>query len=150
MRDGITRLYNVWRKIFDRLNNTKNVSYKYYGGKGISICNEWLDFKVFKAWANENGYADNLFLDRIDSSKDYEPGNCRFVTRTVNNRRKSDVKLSLEKANIIRNMRKSGKTYTEIASLFSIDQSMVSLICKNKNWKNDEVTGRDSEVTGEG
>lgn len=146
MRDGKTRLYNVWRKIFDRINNKNSISYKYYGGKGITICKEWLDFKVFKSWALSNGYADDLFIDRIDSNKNYDHFNCRFVTRSTNNRRKSDIKLTLEKANRIRDMRKSGKTYSEIAAIFFIDRSMVGLICRNKNWKNEntnEVTGND-------
>lgn len=57
-----------------------------YGGRGISICEEWLaDFKNFYDWSMANGYADNLTIDRIDNSRNYGPDNCRWVTRLVQN-----------------------------------------------------------------
>lgn len=55
--------------------------YKYYGGKGIEICEDWKnDFLKFYNWAMQNGYSDSLTIDRIDSDKNYEPSNCRWVT----------------------------------------------------------------------
>lgn len=60
--------------------------YEDYGGRGILICEEWLaDFKNFYDWSMLNGYADNLTIDRIDNSQNYEPDNCRWVTRLVQN-----------------------------------------------------------------
>jgi hypothetical protein len=62
--------------------NPKSKVYKYYGGKGIKICDEWLkDFSSFYVWAAENGYKENLTLDRIDNDGNYCPENCRWVSQ---------------------------------------------------------------------
>ena len=61
--------------------NPNNISYKYYGLKGIKVCSEWLDdFMNFYNWATENGYRDNLTIDRINADDDYKPSNCRWAT----------------------------------------------------------------------
>lgn len=75
-----TRLYGIWSSMLQRCNNPKAISYKYYGGKGITVCDEWKDASAFLKWAMSNGYSDNLTLDRIDSSKNYCPENCRWIT----------------------------------------------------------------------
>lgn len=85
-------IYRVWEGLRTRCNNPKCDSYPYYGGRGISVCDEWQDgFAVFRDWAIKNGYQEGLQIDRIDNNGNYEPGNCRFVTRSVNmnNRRVS-------------------------------------------------------------
>lgn len=74
------RLYVIWCDMKSRCNNPNNVSYKYYGGKGISICKEWEeDYSVFRDWAYNNGYNDELTIDRIDSDNDYYPENCQWL-----------------------------------------------------------------------
>lgn len=63
-------------------------SWKYYGGKGVKICEEWLkNPKSFEEWSLSNGYGDELTIDRIDSDKDYSPDNCRWITLAENSRR---------------------------------------------------------------
>jgi hypothetical protein len=82
-----TRLYNIWKGMKKRCNNSNEPCYKYYGGKGIKVCDEWqVNFIAFRDWALNNGYADNLTIDRIDSDKNYEPSNCRWVTQAENAR----------------------------------------------------------------
>lgn len=85
-----TRIYRVWQNIKSRCNNKNACGYKYYGGRGIVICDEWEEsFINFLNWSNKNGYKDTLELDRKDNNKGYNPGNCRFVTRIENSRNKS-------------------------------------------------------------
>ena len=76
-----TRFYKRWRAMIDRCNNPKTNAYKYYGAKGIRVCDEWSSFKPFHDWAISNGYKDGLSLDRIDTNGNYEPRNCRWVTQ---------------------------------------------------------------------
>jgi hypothetical protein len=81
-----TRLYNIHRKIKSRCNSKTNDKYEYYGARGINICKEWNNFSVFKKWALNNGYKDNLTIDREDNNGNYEPSNCRWVDRTIQSR----------------------------------------------------------------
>lgn len=78
-----TRLYKIWGNMKQRCYNPNASKYYLYGGSGVKVCNEWLDFMNFYEWSLANGYTDNLSIDRIDSSKDYEPSNCRWVTYKV-------------------------------------------------------------------
>ena len=65
----------------DRCYNKNSKIYRFYGERGITICDEWLhDFQTFYDWAIENGYSDNLTIDRINSFGNYEPNNCRWIT----------------------------------------------------------------------
>ena len=77
------RLYNTWGCMRQRCNNPNNTSYEHYGGRGISICDEWNDYVNFRNWAYANGYDDTLSIDRINNDGNYEPSNCRWVNNEV-------------------------------------------------------------------
>lgn len=76
------RLYRIWSQVKQRCTNPNQRSYRWYGAKGITVCDEWSNsFMSFYNWAMANGYADGLTIDRINSSGNYEPSNCRWVTQ---------------------------------------------------------------------
>lgn len=84
-----TRLYRIWCNIKSRCKNKKVPCYKYYGGKGIILYEEWQNFEPFYEWAINNGYQENLTIDRIDINNNYEPKNCRWVDRKTQSRNQS-------------------------------------------------------------
>lgn len=84
-----TRLYRIWVCMRNRCYQKSYHAYKHYGGRGISVCDTWLhDFQAFHDWAIENGYNDNLSIDRIDNNKGYAPDNCRWATQEEQNKNK--------------------------------------------------------------
>jgi hypothetical protein len=89
IKHGLRRhpIFTLWANIKSRCKNQNHPKYKDYGGRGISICNEWNDdFKTFYDWCITNGWQQGLEIDRVNNNGNYEPSNCRFVTRTQNMR----------------------------------------------------------------
>jgi hypothetical protein len=85
------RLKAIWHKMKDRCYNQNHISYKYYGLKGIGVCQEWkFDFSVFHRWSIDNGYENNLSLDRINGNEGYSPLNCRWATRSEQQNNRKD------------------------------------------------------------
>lgn len=78
------RFYFTWNKMLHRCNNPKNKKYMDYGGRGINVCEEWLDIKIFIEWAEAtHPNTEGLSLDRIDNDKGYSPENCRWADKTI-------------------------------------------------------------------
>ena len=87
------KLLNIWRSIHDRCYNENNQNYNNYGGKGIKICDEWLNnFEVFQTWALDNGFNNSLSIDRINNDGNYEPTNCRWATAKIQNNNRTNNK----------------------------------------------------------
>lgn len=112
------RIYNIWKKMCDRCYNTSNKKYSNYGGRGIIVCDEWLDPNVgvinFYDWALANGYRDDLTIDRIDVNGPYAPWNCRWATLQEQ---------SWNKTNTIRTI--DGFSVIEYAHNHGLDRSII-------------------------
>lgn len=85
-----SRLYSVYCEIKNRCYNKRDKSYKWYGAKGIKVCEKWSDYILFQRWAYAHGYKEGMSLDRIDNTKDYSPDNCRWVNAKVQANNKSN------------------------------------------------------------
>lgn len=81
-----SRIYHIWENMKQRCTNSNHNAFIHYGGSGITICKEWNNFLPFFDWAISNGYKKTLTLDRKDGTKNYEPSNCRWTTKTVQSR----------------------------------------------------------------
>ena len=113
-----TDLYNVWKSMRQRCMNNMSHDYRWYGGNGISICDEWQDYNVFKEWSESSGYRKGLTIDRIDRTGNYSPDNCRWITIQEQQQNK-------------RNVRKyeyngDSKSITEWSTLFGLDRRFVA------------------------
>lgn len=113
-----TRLYLIWQKMKDRCSNTNNPHYCRYGGRGIKVCDEWDNsFVPFYEWAINNGYTEELTLDRIDNDGNYKPSNCRWATMQEQcNNRSSNIKITIGNAT---------KTLLQWCEIFEVDYRTV-------------------------
>ncbi len=134
-----TRLYRIWSAMKQRCENPNTINYKYYGAKGVCVCEEWRrDFRAFYLWAISNGYTNDLTLDRIDANKNYEPSNCRWVTRKEQQNNTSYTRLYTyngETRSIMQWAEKTGMSppvlYYRIRSGWSIEKALNT---KQRKW----------------
>lgn len=136
VRHGESRstLYFTWKNMRYRCSNQRCKSYRDYGARGISVCEEWSLYESFRDWALSNGWKEGLEIDRIDNDRGYSPSNCRIVTRLVNRQRTRRIKLSPEKADAIRAMAKNGDRKVDIAKRFDVHVTIVYDILNGILW----------------
>ena len=97
--DRDARLYSVWKSMKKRCENKNCKSYKWYGEKGVSVCDEWHEYEAFKKWAIQNGYNENAeygecTIDRIDPFGNYAPDNCRWISMREQAKNKRNTRFS--------------------------------------------------------
>ena len=132
-----TKLYFVWNNVKDRCLNLKSKDYPDYGGRGITICNEWLEFIPFRDWALNNGYKENLVIDRENNNGNYEPSNCRWITMKESNRNRRFNKLTNILAEEIRKESKNTKlTRKELAKKYHLGLRTLYHVLANETWVN--------------
>lgn len=131
-----TRIYSIWQNMKGRCNNIHDPRYDRYGGRGIKVCEEWeKDFTKFYAWALENGYSEDLTIDRIDNDGDYTPENCRWADQKEQARnRDTNIKITIGR---------STRTLTEWCEIFGLDfKTVVARYNRNGFGGIDELFNR--------
>ena len=114
-----SRLYKIWAGMLGRCNTESTTNYSNYGGRGISVCDNWHDFKKFKEWSLVNGYDKEMTIDRIDVNGDYEPTNCRWITRKEQNRNKRN--------NVFVNVKGEKMTLKDVSEKYGIRYKTIIL-----------------------
>ena len=141
-----TRIYSIWYSIKCRCYYKKHPCYSNYGGRGIEMCDEWKNSSTnFGDWAIENGYSDNLTIDRIDNNKGYSPDNCRWSTRKQqceNRRCKTSEDIDYRKR-VMETMKPKGKmieingetkNITDWCKYYNISKNTVETRMYRLNW----------------
>lgn len=124
-----TRIYREYRGIISRCTNQSLERYNCYGGRGISVCEEWLGksgFMNFYNWSMENGYSDELTIDRIDVNGNYEPSNCRWAT--------IDQQANNKRSNIVFELDGEKLTLKQISRKYGVDYKMLFARIKYLGW----------------
>ena len=144
------RLYNIWVKINKRCFDDACEEYKNYGGRGITLCKEWQNlggFYSFVIWALNNGYNPDLTIDRTDNNGNYEPLNCRWITRLEqnNNTRKNRFITAFGETDTLSNMARKYNVnvdclWSRLSAGWNVEKALKTKIqsrnLKKQNWKN--------------
>ena len=135
-----SRIYTCWQSMKARCFYSKHPRFNYYGGKGITVCAEWMDFQEYKKWSLENGYNDTMTMDRIDSDKNYEPSNCRWISKSENSKKScmKTAKTVREKLNV---------KYHEIATVVSVVRMFRGRITVTTKTTSTSSTGSNRAVS---
>lgn len=121
------RIYHIWKAMKQRCYSENSSRYADYGGRGIRICAEWKDnFESFYSWAINNGYNDNMTIDRIDNNGNYSPSNCRWISKAEQNLNKRNSHLITYKGET--------KTMTEWARKMHLPPSVVQYRLNKAKW----------------
>lgn len=134
-----TPLYAVWQAMRVRCGVIRGASQSWrrrYIDRGIMVYDEWANsFEAFRKWAIGAGYAESLYLDRINNDLGYEPSNCRWVTATTSARHRDGVKLSEGDVRQIKRRLEAGGTHRKVAAEFGVGKTIIGNIALGKKWR---------------
>lgn len=143
-----TRIYTTYQDMKQRCYNPNIECYHRYGGRGITVCDEWLEsFENFRDWAHSNGYTDELTIERINNNGNYEPNNCKWETNENQQKNKSsnpkpkrgeenfNAKLTWEIVREIRSSTLKRGTRRELARKYNVSSTLISAVINNKIWR---------------
>lgn len=129
-------LYKRWESMCGRCKYQSAPNFSRYGGRGITVCDEWRnDPAAFIAWAEANGYAPGLEIDRIDNDGPYAPGNCQFITHAANMRKRCNSKCDEQKVRALIEAMASGASTREAARAAGISKSLAWSIKSGQAWR---------------
>lgn len=138
-------ILRTWSRIKARCYGNKTKSYKHYEGKGIKMCEEWLNNKdAFYEWAMANGWKKGLTIDRINSNGNYEPSNCRWLTKAENNAKTVHKRSGRLHGNSLINeyhviamryLAKANFTHQEISDFIGVNRVTVTNAISGETWK---------------
>lgn len=129
------RLSNIYKHMMARCYRKTSQDYRLYGAKGITVCEEWKrDRNIFIEWSLNNGYTDELSIDRIDSLKGYSPENCRWADALIQSRNTCRNVLDIDTVKLIRKERKNN-TYQELANKYSVSKGTIAAVLGGRIWK---------------
>ena len=139
------RLYRIYKEMIKRCTNKKSKDYCRYGEIGIQVCEEWLnDFYKFQSWAKDNGYKENLSIERVDVNGNYEPSNCKWATMKEQslNRRNSITIKAISPLNEIYDNIKDIKSFCiehNLKSVSKVYSCINGKISKYRGWKFEKI-----------
>lgn len=130
-----TKIYGVWCSMKSRCFNSNSKSYKDYGARGITVCEDWRwNFKTFYDWSIKNGYKEGLQIDRIDNDKSYSPENCRWITRKEN--------MNNTSKNVFITYKNEKHTLSEWSDIVGTPERLISQRLKNGWNEHDALFGK--------
>jgi hypothetical protein len=129
-------LYGIWQKMVRRCTVATDTAYKNYGGRGIAVCDRWMNVAAFVQ--DMAPRPDGASLDRIDNDGNYCPENCRWASRDIQNRNRRYVKLTEEKARQIRSLRTNGMKRKELAEKFCVSEATIKKVISGEYWRSVE------------
>jgi hypothetical protein len=129
---GGTPTYRSWYSMIDRCSNPANASWPHYGGKGVTVCERWLDLAAF---VEDMGLRpEGMTIDRKDRIGNYEPANCQWATELEQQRNRGGVKCTEAMAQMVRDRLAAGASQSELAAATGMSQSNISRIKTGSAW----------------